>query len=125
MNFKLTKLTRNNIATNDNNGIVNAASSFLKRIILIINGREAYQCNSANHVVNIKNLLEYNPTYTESVGTNELYYLDTYNNSNRNKHLTRQVQRGRNVANDGWAPRILLKMKILLSMRGLQKEKVY
>ena len=124
INFKLTKLTGNNVIINDNNGIVNSASSFFKKISLIINGREVYQCNSANHLVNIKNLLEYNPSYTESVGTNEFYYLDTYNNPNRNIYQGKsntekmlQTMVGRHE--------ILLKMKILLSMRGLQKEKVY
>ena len=61
MNFKLTKLTGRNVIINDKNGIVNGASSFVKKISFSINGREIYQCNSANHVVNIKNLLEYNP----------------------------------------------------------------
>ena len=34
-------------------------------------------CNDANHVANIKNFLEYSPTYAESTATNELFYLDT------------------------------------------------
>ena len=68
MNFKLTKLTGRNIIINAKNGIVNGASSFLKKIGFSINGREVYQCHSANHVVNIKNLLEYNPSYAETIG---------------------------------------------------------
>ena len=31
MNFKLTKLTGNNVIINDKNGIVNGASSFVKK----------------------------------------------------------------------------------------------
>ena len=54
MNFKLTKLTGHNVIINDKNGIVNGASSFVKKISFSINGREVYQCNYANHVVNIK-----------------------------------------------------------------------
>ena len=123
MNLKLTKLTGNNVIINDNNGIVNDASSFFKKISLIINGREVYQCNSANHLVNIKNLLEYNPSYTESVRTNEFYYLDTYNNPNRNKYLTRQVQRGRNVANDGWMPRNFIENEDTTFNEGFTKRK--
>ena len=53
MDWTLTKLTRRNIIINDNNGIVNGVSSFAKKISFSINGREIYQCNSANHVVNI------------------------------------------------------------------------
>ena len=46
MDFKLTKLTGNNVIINDKNGIVNDASSFVKKISFSINGREIYQCNS-------------------------------------------------------------------------------
>ena len=108
MDFKLTNLTGRNIIINDKNGIANGASSFVKKLSFIINGREIYQCNSANHVVNIKNLLEYNSSYAETIGTNEIYYLDTTNSPNRNKYLTRQVQHGRNNANTGWTPRIFI-----------------
>ena len=108
MNFKLTKLTGRNVNINDKNGIVNGASSFVKKISFSINGREIYQCNYANHVVNIKNLLEYSHSYAESIGTNELYYLDKTNSPNRNKCVTRQVQHGRNNANTGWTPRIFI-----------------
>ena len=66
MNFKLTKLTGRNVIINDKNGIVNGASSFVKKISFSINGREIYHCNSANHIVNFKNLLEYNPSYAEN-----------------------------------------------------------
>ena len=108
MDWRLTKLTGHNVIINVKNGIVNGASSFVKKISFSINGREIYQCNSANHVVNIKNLLEYNPSYAETIGTNEIYYLDTTNFPNRNKYLTRQVQHGRNNANTGWTPRIFI-----------------
>ena len=58
MNWRLTKLNGRNVIINDKNGIVNGASSFVKKTSFSINGREIYQCNSANHVVNIENLLE-------------------------------------------------------------------
>ena len=108
MDFKLTKLSGNNIIINDKNGIINGASSFVKKISFSINGREVYHCNSANHVINIKNLIEYNPSYAESIASNEFYNLDTTNSPNRNKYLTRQVQHGRNNANTGWTPRIFI-----------------
>lgn len=83
MNFKLTKLTGRNVIINDKNGIVNGASSFVKKISFSINGIEVYQSNSANHVVNIKNLIEYNTSYAETIASNEFYYLDTTNSPNK------------------------------------------
>ena len=123
MNFKLTKLTGYNVIINDKNGIVNGASSFFKKISFSINGREIYQCNSANHVVNIKNLLEYNASYAESIASNEFYYLDTTNSPNRNKYLTRQVQHGRNNANTGWTPRISIENEDTTYNKGFDERK--
>ena len=36
-----------------------------------------YDCIDANHAVNIKNLLEYSPSYAAKTATNEFFYLDT------------------------------------------------
>ena len=78
MDFKVNKLADGgNIAVADHNGIVNGSNSFIEKLSILANGREVYSCNYANHVVNIKNLLEYNPAYAESVAANEFYYLDT------------------------------------------------
>ena len=64
-----------------------------------------YSCNYANHVVNIKNLLEYNPSYAQSVATNEFYYLDTSRNADREKYTERQVEHGRNDADNAYEER--------------------
>ena len=45
-------------------------------------------------------MLEYNPSYVESVGTNEFYYLDTSRYAERNKYTKRQVTHRRNAANN-------------------------
>ena len=121
--FKLTKLTGRNVIINDKNGIVNGASSFVKKISFSINGQEVYQCNSANHVVNIKNLLEFDTSFAESVASNEFYYLDTTNSPNRNKYLTRQVQHGRNNDNTGWTPRIFIENENTTYNEGFDKRK--
>ena len=121
--FKLTKLTGRNVIINDKNGIVNGASSFIRKISFSINGREVYQCNYANHVVNIKNLLEFDTSYAESVASNEFYYLDTTNSQNRNKYLTRQVQHGRNNENDGWTPRVFIENENTNYNEGFDKRK--
>ena len=70
-------------ANNNESGIANGSSSFIEKLTILANGRDVYSCNYANHVVNIKNLLEYNPSYVESVATNEFYYLDKTRNAER------------------------------------------
>ena len=77
MDFKVGLLTGGNLTLTDHNGIVNGSNSFIKKISVLANGREVYSCNEANHVANIKNLLEYNSSYAKSIGTKEFYYPDT------------------------------------------------
>ena len=78
VSFKVNKLADGaNIAAGDHNGIVNSIHSLIKNFDIKLNGKKVYDCNDANHSVNIKNLLEYSPSYASSTGTNEFYYLDT------------------------------------------------
>ena len=85
VDFKVNQLAAgaNIDADGDNMGLVNGSSTFIEKLSILANGRDVYSCNYANHVVNIKNLLEYNPSYVESIGTNEFYYLDTTRNAIR------------------------------------------
>ena len=92
-------------ADGDNMGIVNGSNSLIEKLSILANGRDVYSGNYANHIVNIKNLLEYNPSYAESVATNEFYYLDTSRNANREKYSERQVQHGRNDGDNAWEAR--------------------
>ena len=79
VSFKVNKLADGaNIAANDHNGIVNSIHSLIKNFDIKLNGKKVYDCNDANHSVNIKNLLEYSPLYVSSTGTNEFYHLDTF-----------------------------------------------
>ena len=87
-------------ADGDQMGIVNGSNSHIEKLSILANGRDVYSCNYANHIVNIKNLLEYNPSYAESVATNEFYYLDTSRHAERNKYKKRQVTHRRNSANN-------------------------
>ena len=87
-------------ADGDQMGIVNGSNSLIEKLTILANGRDVYSCNYANHVVNIKNLLEYNPSYVESVATNEFYYIDTTRHAERNKYTKRQVTHRRNAANN-------------------------
>ena len=79
VSFKVNKLADGaNIAAEDHNGIVNGIHSFIKNFDIKLNGKKVYDCNDANHVVNIKNLLDYSPSYASSTGSNEFYHLDTF-----------------------------------------------
>ena len=92
----------------DNMGIVNGSSSLIEKLTILANGRDVYSCNYANHVVNIKNLLEYNPSYVYGVATNEFYYLDTSRNANKAEFTLNAtpVVTGRNANyNKGFAMR--------------------
>ena len=66
-------------------GVVNGANSFISILSVLANG------NYANHSVNIKNLLEYNKSYADSVATNEFYFLDTSRSANKNRFTRRNV----------------------------------
>ena len=78
ISFKVNKLVDGaNIAAEDHNGIVNSIHSFIKNFDIKLNGKKVYDCNDANHCVNIKSLLEYSPVYAQSTATNEFFHLDT------------------------------------------------
>ena len=98
-------------ADGDNMGIVNGSSSLIEKLTILANGRDVYSCNYANHVVNIKNLLEYNPSYVDSVATNEFYHLDTTRNAERSEftlNATPVVTRRNANYNKGFALRKVL-----------------
>ena len=108
VNFKVDKLADHAaIALNDNIGTVNGSNSLIKKIQVRAEGREVYDCDYANHCVNIKNLLEYNPSYAKSVGTNEYYFPDTSRHANGSKYLRRGVEHVRNDANNAYEARTL------------------
>ena len=103
VNFKLDKwLDHDVIALNDYIGTVNGSNTLIKKIQVKAEGREVYDCDYANHCVNIKNLLEFNPSYAKSVGTNEYYFLDTSREANSKKYSIVKVRNGaRNAEIDG------------------------
>ena len=75
---------------------------------IVANGREVYNCDHANHCVNIKNLLEYNPSYAKSVGTNEFYFLHTTRHADEIKYTRRQVTHRQNAAANNNEPGLML-----------------
>ena len=92
----------------DNIGTVNGSNSLIKRLILKANGTSVYECDHANQCINIKNLLEYNPSYAKSIGTNEYYFLDTSRHTEVDKYTKRQVSHRRNAANTGDQPGLMI-----------------
>ena len=101
VDFKVDKLADHLALTaTDHVGMVNGSNTLIKKLNVTANGRPVYDCDYANHSVNVKNLLEYNPSYAKSVGTNEHYFLDTTRSAEENKYTKRQVTHRRNAAND-------------------------
>ena len=106
VNFKVNKLADDSALTlTDHNGIVNGSNTLIKRLSITANGRQVYDCDYANHCVNIKNLLEYNPSYAKSVGTNEFYFPDTSRHADEIKYTRRRVEHVRNDANNAYEVR--------------------
>ena len=92
VDFKVDKLADHLAVTaTDGNGMVNGSNTLIKKLNVTTNGRPVYDCDYANHCVNVKNLLEYNPSYAKSVGTNEFYFLDTTRNADEKKYLIKNV----------------------------------
>ena len=92
VNFKVDKLADHAaIAVGDNRGMISGSNTLIKRLTVTANGRQVYDCDYANHCVNIKNLLEYNPSYAKSVGTNEFYFPDTSSHADGSKYIERDV----------------------------------
>ena len=76
LDFKVVLLANGgNITIADHNGIVNGSYSFLKLFDIRLNGKKVYDCNDANHAVNVKNLLDYSPAYADETASNE-FFLD-------------------------------------------------
>ena len=109
LDFKVNLLANGgNIALADHNGIVNGSYSFLKHFDIKLNGKKLHDCNDANHAVNIKNLLEYSPSYAEKTASNEFFYLDTSRSTEEREFEvsgTNQLAKRRAAYNKGYALR--------------------
>ena len=97
-----------NIAVNNHNGIVNGSYSLLKHFDIELNGKKVYDCNDANHAVNIKNLLDYTPAYAEKTASNEFFYHDTSRSAEEREFEvsgTNQLAKRRAAYNKGFTLR--------------------
>ena len=106
LDFKVVLLANGgNIALEDHNGIVNGSYSLLKHFDIKLNGKKVYDCNDTNHAVNIKNLLEYSPSYADKTASNEFFYLDTSRNAEEREFEgsgTNQLAKRRVAYNKGF-----------------------
>ena len=103
VDFKVDKLLNHaELTLVDGNGMVNGSNTLIKKFNVTANGRPVYDCDYANHCVNIKNLLEYNPSYAKSVGTNEFYFPDTSRNAEVDKYERIRVQHVFSAANNDY-----------------------
>ena len=94
VDFKVDKLADHaTLALDDHNGMVNGSNTLIKKLNVTANGRPVYDCDYANHCVNIKNLVKYNPSYAKSVGTNEFYFPDTSRSAEEENYQKRDVVR--------------------------------
>ena len=100
LDFKVNLLANGgNIALADHNGIVNDIK---------LNGKKVYDCNDANHAVDIKNLLDYSPAYAEKTASNEFFYLDTSRSAEEREFEvsgTNQLAKRRAAYNKGFVLR--------------------
>ena len=109
LDFKVDKLSNHAaLALEDGNGMVNGSNTLIKKLSVTANGRQVYDCDYANHCVNIKNLLEYNPSFAKSVGTNEFYFPDTSRNADGRKYTKRRVVHRRDAADANDDPGLML-----------------
>ena len=103
--------------------MVNGSHAIINKLSVTANGREVYECNYANQCVNVKNLLEYNPSYAKSVATNEFYFIDTTRSAGENKYTRRQVEHVRNDANNAYEERTLPDVDNLRYNKGFAARK--
>ena len=92
----------------DYNRIVNGSSSFLKHFDIKLNGKKVYDCNDANHAVNIKNLLGYSPSYAQKTASKEFSFFGTSRHAEEREFEvsgTNQLARRRAGYNKGFALR--------------------
>ena len=107
VDFKVDKLADHAALTlTDHNGMVNGSNTLIKKLNGTANERPVYDCDYANHCLNIKNLLEYNPSYAKSIGTNEFYFLDTSRNADELKYERRSLVSTKNPGGQGAETRV-------------------
>ena len=109
IDFKLTKMDNTGYADNDQVSIINGGHSLIEQIKVDINGLNVLDTPSLNHATNIKNITEFSASYTKDFGPSMFNYPDTNTGiANSIKYTLREVQHGRNDANNAYEARNFL-----------------
>ena len=105
VDFKITKMDNTGYAVADNVAIVNSGYSLINKLKVDFSGINALDTAGVNHAVNVKNLTELSSSYTETVGPSMFNYPDTAVGAVSEKYTMRQVQHGRNDADNAFEVR--------------------
>ena len=109
VDFKITKMDNTGYAVGDQVATINGGHSLINQLKVEINGLNVLDTPGMNHAVNIKNLTELSASYTKNFGPSMFNYPDTgLGEAVSQKYTTRQVQHGRNDADNGFEARDFL-----------------
>ena len=105
VDFKITKMDNTGYAVGDQVATVNSGYSLINQLKVEFNGVNVLDTPGVNHAVNVKNLTELSSSYTKTIGPSMFNYPDTTVGAVSEKYTLRQVQHGRNNADNGWVER--------------------
>ena len=126
VDFKITKMDNTGYAVDDQVSTINGGHSLINQLKVEINGLNVLDTPGVNYAVNIKNLTELSASYTKDFGPSMFNYPDTgTGGANSLKYTTRQVQHGRNDADNGFEARDFLDGDNANYTMVLQNEKLY
>ena len=106
VDFKITKMDNTGYGLDDQASTINGGHSLINQLKVEINGLNVLDTPGMNHAVNIKNLTELSSSYTRDFGPSMFNYPDTASGgADSQKYTMRQVQHGRNDADNGFEAR--------------------
>ena len=109
VDFKITKMDNTGYAVDDQVATINGGHSLINQLKVEINGLNVLDTPGVNYAVNIKNLTELSASYTKDFGPSMFNYPDSgLGEAVSQKYTTREVQHGRNDANNAYEARNFL-----------------
>ncbi|KAL9952815.1 hypothetical protein ACROYT_G040126 [Oculina patagonica] len=105
VDFKITKMDNTGYNADDQVATVNSGYSLINQLKVELSGVNALGAPGVNHAINVKNLTELSSSYTETVGPSMFNYPDTSVGAVSEKYTMREVQHGRNDADNAYEAR--------------------
>ena len=106
IDFKITKMDNTGYAIGDQVATINGGHSLINQLKVDFNGLNVQDSPLVNHAINLKNLTEYSSSYTKTFGPSMFNYIDTgLGSAVSQKYTMRQVQHGRNDADNAFEAR--------------------